>query len=96
MFENNNDAVLLKSTDGLPTYHFAMLVDDHLMGITHVIRGEEWLTSVPLHIQLYQVFGFTPPAWCHLPLILKLDEGKKRKLSKRHDPEAAVEYLFAQ
>ncbi len=56
MFENNNDAVLLKSTDGLPTYHFAMLVDDHLMGITHVIRGEERLTSVPLHIQLYEVF----------------------------------------
>lgn len=96
MPENNNDAVLLKSTDGLPTYHFAMLVDDYLMGITHVIRAEEWLTSVPLHIQLYEIFWFTPPQWCHLPQILKLDNGKKRKLSKRHDPEAAVDHLFAQ
>jgi glutamyl-tRNA synthetase len=96
MPENNNDVVLLKSTDGLPTYHLAMLVDDHLMQISHVIRGEEWLTSVPLHIQLYEVFGFTPPQRCHLPLILKLDDGKKRKLSKRFDPEASIEYLFEQ
>ncbi len=96
MPENNNDVVLLKSTDGLPTYHLAMLVDDHLMRISHVIRGEEWLTSVPLHIQLYEVFGFTPPQRCHLPLILKLDDGKKRKLSKRSDPEASIEYLFEQ
>lgn len=96
MPENNNDIVLLKSTDGLPTYHFAMLVDDHLMRITHVIRGEEWLTSVPLHIQLYEVFWFTPPQRCHLPLILKLDNGKKRKISKRSDPEASIEYLFEQ
>ena len=96
MPENTNDAVLLKSSDNLPTYHFAMLVDDSLMGISHVIRGEEWLTSVPLHIQLYSMLGKKPPQRCHLPLILKLDNGKKRKISKRHDPEASVDYLFEQ
>lgn len=93
MTDNYNDIVLLKS-DGLPTYHMAHLVDDYLMGTTHVIRGEEWLTSVPLHLQLFATFGLQAPMYCHLAPILKSDEGKKRKLSKRKDPEADVWFLF--
>jgi len=93
MTDNYNDIVLLKS-DGLPTYHLAHLVDDYLMGTTHVIRGEEWLTSVPLHLQLFAMFGLQAPMYCHLAPILKSDEGKKRKLSKRKDPEADISYLF--
>jgi glutamyl-tRNA synthetase len=89
--ENNQDIVLIKG-DGLPTYHFAHAVDDRLMGTTHVIRGEEWLSSLPIHIQLFQVLGFELPHYSHTPTIMKLDGGSKRKLSKRKDPEAAVSY----
>ena len=95
MIDNFNDIVLLK-TDGLPTYHLAHVVDDHLMRTTHVIRWEEWLTSVPLHLQLFGAFGFQSPQYAHLAPILKLDNGNKRKLSKRHDPEADVSFLFEQ
>lgn len=89
--ENNQDIVIIKS-DGLPTYHFAHAVDDHLMGTTHVIRGDEWLPSLPVHVQLFQVLGFKAPKYCHIAPILKEENGAKRKLSKRKDPEAAVEY----
>ena len=78
--------------DGLPTYHFAHLVDDHLMHTTHVIRGDEWLSSLPTHVQLFQVFGFKPPKYAHISPILKEDNGVKRKLSKRKDPEAQMSY----
>ena len=93
--ENNQDIVILKS-DGLPTYHFAHIVDDHLMKTTHVIRGEEWLSSVPLHIQLFQAFGFRPPKYAHIATLLKEENGGKRKISKRKDPEAAVSYYHEQ
>ena len=89
--ENVQDIVLIKS-DGLPTYHFAHAVDDHLMRTTHVIRGEEWVSSVPLHVQLFQVLGFDMPQYIHTPTIMKDDEGSKRKISKRKDPEAAASY----
>ncbi len=89
--ENNQDIVLIKG-DGLPTYHFAHAIDDHLMGTTHIIRGEEWLSSLPIHIQLFNVLGFEIPNYAHTPTIMKLDGGSKRKLSKRKDPEAAVSY----
>lgn len=90
--ENDEDFVLLKS-DGIPTYHFAHAVDDHLMRTTHVIRGDEWLSSVPKHIQLFRLLGFKPPKFCHVAPIMKLDNGAKRKISKRKDPEAAVHYF---
>ena len=90
--ENDEDFVLLKS-DGIPTYHFAHAVDDHLMRTTHVIRGDEWLSSVPKHIQLFSLLGFRPPKFCHVAPIMKLDGGAKRKISKRKDPEAAVHYF---
>ena len=93
--ENNQDIVILKS-DGLPTYHFAHIVDDHLMKTTHVIRGDEWLSSVPLHIQLFQAFGFKPPKYAHIATLLKEENGKKRKISKRKDPEAKVSYYHEQ
>ena len=89
--ENDIDEVIIKS-DGLPTYHFAHLVDDHLMGTTIVVRGDEWLSSVPLHIQLFQEAGFRAPRYAHTPSLLKNDNGNKRKISKRKDPEAAVSY----
>ena len=89
--ENDQDIVIIKA-DGLPTYHFAHAVDDHLMGTTHVIRGDEWLSSVPLHLQLFQTLGFKAPKYAHIAPIMKEDNGGKRKLSKRKDPEAAVEY----
>ncbi len=89
--ENDQDIVIIKS-DGLPTYHFAHLVDDHLMGTTHVIRSDEWLSSVPLHLQLFQEAGFKAPKYAHIAPIMKNDNGNKRKLSKRKDPEAAVSY----
>lgn len=89
--ENNQDIVLIKG-DGLPTYHFAHAVDDHLMGTTHVIRGEEWLSSIPTHIQLFNMLGFEIPKYAHIPTIMKIDGNSKRKLSKRKDPEAAVSY----
>ena len=89
--ENDQDIVIIKA-DGLPTYHFAHAVDDHLMRTTHVIRGDEWLSSVPLHLQLFQELGFKAPKYAHIAPIMKNDEGGKRKLSKRKDPEAAVSY----
>ena len=89
--ENNKDIVLIKG-DGLPTYHFAHVIDDALMRTTHVIRGEEWLSSLPIHLQLFEVLGFTPPYYAHTPTIMKLDGSSKRKLSKRKDPESAVSY----
>ncbi|MBQ9977672.1 MAG: glutamate--tRNA ligase [Clostridia bacterium] len=92
MPENDEDIVLLKS-DGIPTYHFAHAVDDHLMRTTHVIRGDEWISSVPKHIQLFRLLGFKPPKYCHVAPIMKLDNGAKRKISKRKDPEAAVHYF---
>ena len=89
--ENDQDIVIIKA-DGLPTYHFAHAVDDHLMGTTHVIRGDEWLSSVPLHLQLFHELGFRPPKYAHIAPIMKNDNGNKRKLSKRKDSEAAVSY----
>ena len=89
--ENDQDIVIIKA-DGLPTYHFAHAIDDHLMGTTHVIRGDEWLSSVPLHLQLFHELGFRPPKYAHIAPIMKNDNGNKRKLSKRKDPEAAVSY----
>lgn len=89
--ENDMDIVLLKK-DGTPTYHFAHAIDDHLMHTTHVVRSDEWLSSVPLHLQLFQESGFKPPKYAHIAPIMKNDNGNKRKLSKRKDPEAAVSY----
>lgn len=89
--ENITDIVLLK-TDGIPTYHFAHCIDDHLMHTTHVVRGDEWVSSIPVHIQLFSVCGFKVPKYAHIAPIMKLDNGNKRKLSKRKDPEAAVSY----
>lgn len=91
--ENDLDVVLIKS-DGLPIYHFAHVIDDHLMRTTHVLRGEEWLSSVPVHVQLFNILGFELPKYAHLGLVMKIDEetGAKRKLSKRKDKEAAVSY----
>ena len=89
--ENDQDIVIIKA-DGLPTYHFAHVVDDHLMGTTHVMRGDEWLSSVPVHLQLFQELGFKPPKYAHTATILKNDNGNKRKISKRKDPEAAATY----
>lgn len=105
--ENDEDFVLLKS-DGIPTYHFAHAVDDHLMGTTHVIRGEEWLPSLPKHIQLFKYLGFKLPKYLHTAQVLRLDEeGNKKKLSKRdkgakmedydvlgYPPESVIEYLM--
>lgn len=89
--ENDLDIVIMKK-DGLPTYHFAHLVDDYLMGTTHVIRGDEWVSSLPVHVQLFNVFGFKPPKYAHISPIMKEENGAKRKLSKRKDPEAAMSY----
>jgi glutamyl-tRNA synthetase len=91
--ENDQDIVILKS-DGLPTYHFAHLCDDHFMRTTLVTRGEEWIASLPIHIDLFEAMGFKHPKYAHLPVIMKLDEGNKRKLSKRKDPEAAVSFFL--
>lgn len=91
MAENVIDVVLLKA-NGIPTYHFAHAVDDHLMRTTTVVRGDEWIASVPLHLQLFRVLGFKPVKYAHFAPILKEDNGGKRKLSKRKDPEAAVSY----
>lgn len=89
---NDVDHVLVKS-DGIPTYHFAHAVDDHLMRTTHVIRGDEWMSSMPLHLQLFRYLGFKPVHYAHVPPIQKMDgPDSRRKLSKRHDPEANIEY----
>lgn len=92
MDENVADIVLLK-TDGIPTYHFAHACDDTLMGTTHVVRSDEWVPSVNIHLQLFYVLGLKPPKYCHISPIMKEDNGGKRKLSKRKDPEAAVSYF---
>ena len=91
MPENIQDVVLLK-TDGIPTYHFAHAVDDHFMRTTHVVRGDEWISSVPLHIQLFKACGYKVPKFAHISPIMKEDNGGKRKLSKRKDPEASVSF----
>jgi len=89
---NDQDVVIMKSDNLLPTYHFAHLVDDHLMHTTHVVRGEEWLSSVPLHIELFKAFNYKTPKYIHYPLILKLDGDTRRKISKRKDPEFSMSY----
>ena len=93
--ENNIDIVIIKS-DGLPAYHFAHAIDDGLMRTTHVIRGEEWLSSLPIHLQLFDILGFDRPNYAHIPTIMKQDGGSKRKLSKRKDAESAVSYYREQ
>ena len=95
MPENDQDIVLLKS-DGIPTYHFAHVVDDHLMRTTHVVRGEEWLATWPVHVQLFAALGWKPPKYVHTAQLMKMDGGSKRKLSKRKDPELALDYYFAE
>ncbi len=89
--ENYQDFVLLKS-DGIPTYHFAHVVDDHLMRTTHVVRGEEWLSTAPMHAQLFDTFNWKRPIYCHTPVLMKMDGETKRKLSKRKDPELGLDY----
>ncbi len=89
--ENDMDHVLLKS-DGIPTYHFAHAVDDHLMHTTHVVRGDEWLPTLPFHLQLFRSLGFKPPKYLHIGPLMKMDGDSKRKLSKRKDPELALTY----
>ncbi len=92
MPENDQDTVILKQT-GIPTYHFAHVVDDHLMRTTHVVRGAEWLPSLPIHVELFEKMGWEPPVYCHTAQLMKLDEeGNKRKLSKRLDPELSLDY----
>ena len=89
--ENDQDVVILKS-DGIPTYHFAHVIDDHFMRTTLVIRGEEWLSSLPVHLELHKVLGFKPPRYAHTSSLMKMDGGTKRKLSKRKDPELSLDY----
>lgn len=91
MPENEMNFVVLKS-DGIPTYHFAHVVDDHLMRTTHVVRGEEWLATLPYHVQLFEAFGFEIPVYCHTAVLMKMDGGVKRKLSKRKDPEFGLDF----
>ena len=93
MPENDEDFVLLKS-DGIPTYHFAHAIDDHLMRTTIVMRGDEWISSTPKHLQLFRILGFKAPKYAHVSPIMKLDNGAKRKISKRKDPEAAVHFFI--
>ena len=93
--ENDVDNVLLKS-DGIPTYHFAHAVDDELMRTTHVVRGDEWLPSLPFHIQLFKALGFKLPKYVHIGPLMKMDGTSKRKLSKRKDPELALTYYKAE
>ena len=89
--ENIQDVVLLKS-DGIPTYHFAHVVDDHLMRVTHVVRAEEWLSTLPIHVQIFDTLGLKRPLYCHTAQLMKVDNGNKRKLSKRKDPELGLDY----
>lgn len=90
---NNQDVVILKA-NGIPTYHFAHVIDDHLMRTTHVVRGEEWLMSLPIHVELFETLEFEMPTYCHTAVLMKVDEetGNKRKLSKRKDPELSLDY----
>jgi glutamyl-tRNA synthetase len=99
MDDNRNDVVILKSSDSeprLPTYHFAHAVDDHLMRVNMVIRGDEWISSVPLHLQLFDALGFERAAYAHFAPLMKQDGGSRRKLSKRRDPEATVSFYIDQ
>jgi len=91
MPENNQDVVLLKA-DGIPTYHFAHVIDDHLMRITHILRGEEWLSTLPFHVEIFKTLGWEHPVFCHTTVLMKMDAGAKRKLSKRKDPELGLDY----
>lgn len=91
MPENEQDVVLLKAT-GIPTYHFAHVVDDHLMRTTHVVRGAEWLPSLPIHVELFHTMGWPLPIYCHTAQLMKMEDGNKRKLSKRKDPELSLDY----
>ena len=93
--ENDQDVVLLKS-DGIPTYHFAHVIDDHFMGTTHVVRGEEWLATLNIHLQLFRELGWKAPKYVHTAQVMKLDNGAKRKLSKRKDPESALTFYHAE
>lgn len=93
--ENDMDIVIMKQ-DGLPTYHFAHLVDDYLMRTTHIIRSDEWVSSLPVHVQLFSMLGVKPPKYAHLSPIMKEDNGTKRKLSKRKDPECAMKFYHEQ
>src|SRR4029077_7697218 len=96
---NRNDVVLLKRSDSelpLPVYHFAHPIDDHLMGVTLVVRGEEWISSVPLHLQLFDALGFPRLPYAHVAPLMKQDGGSRRKLSKRKDPEASVTFYIEQ
>lgn len=95
MQENYQDMVLLKS-DGIPTYHFAHVVDDHFMRTTHVVRGEEWLATLPMHVQLFDTLGWQRPVYCHTAVLEKIDNGQRRKLSKRKDPELALAFYQAE
>ena len=96
MPENFQDVVILKA-NGIPTYHFAHACDDHFMRTTHVVRGEEWLSSLPIHVELFKALGFDLPTYCHTAVLMKLDEnGNKRKLSKRKDPELALDFYKEQ
>ncbi len=90
--ENDEDFIIMKSDNHLPTYHFAHLVDDYLMHTTHIIRGEEWLSSAPKHVELFNTFGFPLPKYVHTPLIIKKEGNSIRKISKRKDPEATMSY----
>jgi len=91
MPENFQDVVLLKA-NGIPTYHFAHVVDDHLMRTTHVVRGAEWLPSLPIHVELFQTLNWPLPVYCHTAQLMKMENGNKRKLSKRKDPELSLDY----
>ncbi|MDD2496109.1 MAG: glutamate--tRNA ligase [Tissierellia bacterium] len=91
--ENYQDVVILK-TNGIPTYHFAHVVDDHLMRVTHVVRGEEWLSTLPIHYELFKTIGWDTPIYCHTAHLMKMDNGSKRKLSKRKDPELGLGYYM--
>jgi glutamyl-tRNA synthetase len=93
MDNNFNDFVLLK-TDGIPTYHFAHACDDYLMGTTYVLRGDEWIASLPIHVELFNALGFTLPQYGHVAPVMKNDEGSRRKLSKRKDPESNAEFYL--
>lgn len=91
--ENYQDIVILK-TNGIPTYHFAHVVDDHLMRVTHVVRGEEWLSTLPIHYEIFKALGWEHPVYCHTAHLMKMDDGNKRKLSKRKDPELGLGFYM--
>nr|WP_312578138.1 glutamate--tRNA ligase [Sedimentibacter sp.] len=93
LHENCQDIVILK-TNGIPTYHFAHVVDDYLMRVTHVVRGEEWLSTLPIHYEIFNTLGWDAPIYCHTAHLMKIDDGAKRKLSKRKDPELGLGFYM--